>query len=108
MEKSIEQIRETNFRNEKRRKERLDFVRNILKKNDWAISELEREGVDMSEIVRIINRCEGSDITVHEVECVKDERDRLCEQVFLFVVIIVYGGVVVWLCSKLILDPFGF
>ena len=55
--KSIEQIREANFRNKKKNKERSEFVRNILKKNDRAIFELEKEGVGQSEIVDIINRC---------------------------------------------------
>ena len=51
----------------------------------------------MSEILRIINRCEGSDIMVHEVECVKDERDRLCLQVVpLFVAFMFTGVFVVW------------
>jgi len=90
MTKSIEQIRETNFRNEKRRKERLDFVRNVIKKNDRAICELEREGVHMSEIVRIINRCEGTDITEHEVECVYGERDMLCSKVVFVVLAFVF------------------
>jgi hypothetical protein len=94
MEKSIEQIRETNFRNKKRRKERLDFVRNILKKNDRAILELKREGLHMSEILRIINRCEGSDIMVHEVERINEERVVLYNAVFLvlaFVFTVVYS-----------------
>jgi len=94
MEKSIEQIRETNFRNKKRRKERLDFVRNILKKNDRAILELEREGLHMSEILRIINRCEGSDIMVHEVERINEERVVLYNAVFVvlaFVFTVVYS-----------------
>jgi hypothetical protein len=95
MEKSIEQIRETNFRNKKRRKERLDFVRNILKKNDRAILELEREGLHMSEILRIINRCEGSDIMVHEVERINEERVVLYNAVFVvlaFVFTVVYSA----------------
>lgn len=74
MTKSIEQIREANSKNKKRNKERSEFVRNILKKNDRAIFELEKEGVGQSEIVRIINKCEGTDITEHEVECSQEER----------------------------------
>jgi hypothetical protein len=96
MEKSIEQIRETNFRNKKRRKERLDFVRNVIKKNDRAICELEREGVHMSEILRIINRCEGTDITEHEVECVYEERDMLCKVVFVVLLFVFTGVFDVW------------
>lgn len=97
MEKSIEQIRETNFRNKKRRKERLDFVRNILKKNDRAILELEREGLHMSEILRIINRCEGSDIMVHEVERINEERDMLYKAVFVVLAFVFTGVYSVWL-----------
>ena len=97
MEKSIEQIRETNFRNEKRRKERLDFVRNILKKNDRAIFELEREGLHMSEILRVINKCEGSDIMVHEVERINEERDMLYKAVFVVLAFVFTGVYSVWL-----------
>lgn len=96
MEKSIEQIRETNFRNEKKRKERLDFVRNILKKNDRAIFELQKEGLHISEILRIINRCEGSDIMVHEVECVNEERDMLYKSVFVVLSFVFTAVFAVW------------
>jgi hypothetical protein len=44
MTKSIEQIRETNFRNEKRRKERLDFVRNVIKKMTGLFVNLKERG----------------------------------------------------------------
>ena len=77
MTKYIESIREANSRNKKKNKERLEFVRNILKKNDRAISELEQEGVGQSEIVRIINKCESTDITEYEVECVWEEKERI-------------------------------
>ena len=72
MNKFAKQTSET----KKKNKERSEFVRNILKKNDRAIFELEKEGVGQSEIVDIINRCESTDITEYEVECVREERNR--------------------------------
>lgn len=75
-QKSIEHIREANSRNKKKNKERSELVRNILKKNYRAIFELEKEGVGQSQIVDIINRCEGTDITEYEVECVREEKNR--------------------------------
>lgn len=90
MTKSIEEIREANFGNKKRNKERSEFVRNILKKNERAIFELEKEGVGLSDIVRIINKCESTDITEYEVECIREEKERnlhtLATLVFMFLI----------------------
>lgn len=68
MTKQIEQIRKENIAQKKIQSERKASINKIFVKNKKALVVLRREGLEVSEIARIINQCEKTDVTEHEIK----------------------------------------
>lgn len=78
--KHIEQIREENAIKKKTKSDRKVFLRS----HEKEILDLKREGAETSEIARILNQCNGTDLTKEEVKEFQNERkDSLFIRVFL-------------------------